>query len=251
MRRVLIVSAILLLAFIVAGAAVTYGSFHLRQLAAQYTTMLEVKESTSKALMDLARLDNSLSAAYPTHNISLLQEETSLWITNLKHDRDALQQLDTQLSPDTLAHKSLTAALPQLNQIILLAEGILSQAQVENWASADLRRQMLRRQEIALRSSLERVYIHADEYTQQHAQALTNTTHLLIGVPLFVTLLGLLFLLGGILLLRQHVIHPLEALSTQIQNFAEGDFSIRVPVHQGDEIGQLAHTFNLMADRIQ
>ncbi len=251
MRRVLIVSAVLLLAFIVAGVAITYGNFHLRQLAAQYTTMLEVKESVSKTLMDLARLDNGLSTAYPTHNIRFLQEETSLWITDLKHDRDTLQQLNAQLPPDTLTRKSLTAALPRLNQVIILAEGILSQAQINNWSAADFRRQMLRRQEIALRSTLERVYVHADEYNQQHAQALANTTRLLMGVPLFITLLGLLFLLGGILLLRRHIIQPLETLTTQIQHFAEGDFSVRVPVHQGDEIGQLAHTFNLMADRIQ
>ncbi len=251
MRRVLISSAVLLVAFIVAGAAITYGNFHLRQLAAQYTTMLEVKENTSKTLMDLARLDNGLSTAYPTHNLRFLQEETSLWIADLKHDRDALQKLNAQLAPNTLTRKSLSAVLPRLNQVIILADGILSQAQVGNWSAADFRRQMLSRQEIALRSGLERVYVHADEYNRQHTRALSNTTRLLMGVPIFITLLGLLFLLGGVWLLRRQVIQPLEALTTQIQHFAEGDFSVRVPVRQGDEIGQLAHTFNLMADRIQ
>ena len=251
MRRVIISSAVLLLVFIVAGAATTYGSLHLRRLAAQYTTMLEVKETISKTLMDLARVDSGLNMAYPTHNLRYLQEETSLWIGDLRHDQKALQKLSTQLPPETLAHKSLTAALPQLNQVILLAEGILSHAEVENWASADLRLQLLRRQEITLRSTLERVYVHADEYNQQHSRALANTTRLLTGIPLFITLLGMLLLLGGVFLLRRQIVQPLEELTAQIQHFAEGDFSIRLPIRQRDEIGQLAHTFNLMADRIQ
>ena len=251
MRRVVVISLVLVVAFIIAGALVAYENYHLRQLAAQYTTMLEVKESTSKTLMDLTRLDSGVRVAYPSHNSNYLREETSLWIENLQHDRDRLKTISAQLPADSPTRKSITDALPQLDQIILLGKGILSQAQIENWPAADFRIHILQRKQITLRSTLERVYVHADEYNRQHAQALSGTARLLVGIPIFITFLGLLFLLGGVVLLRRNIIQPLETLTGQIRRFAEGDFSLQVPAGRRDEIGQLAHTFNLMADRIQ
>ena len=251
MNRVVLFSVILMIAFVVAGAVVTYENFHLRTLTGQYTTVLEVTETTAKTLADLIRLDTGLNTAFPSHNVRFLQEQTSLWIEDLKHDQESLHEEQSKLPPDLLTRKSLDDALPRLDKVVFLAESLLSQAQIENWPAAKFRLQMLQTQETGLRSALERTYVHADEYAHDRTPVFARTTRVLEGVPLFLTLMGLLFLLGGVWLMRRYIVRPLETLSAQIAHFAEGDFSLRLPLQRNDEIGQLAHTFNLMADRIQ
>lgn len=58
-------------------------------------------------------------------------------------------------------------------------------------------------------------------------------------------LLGLLVVLT-VVLLRQMVIKPLQALATTNQRVSAGDWSARVPVQSDDEIGILAQSTNLL-----
>lgn len=47
------------------------------------------------------------------------------------------------------------------------------------------------------------------------------------------------------------IIKPIEKLTQVTQSLAAGNISSRVPVDSSNELGQLSHNFNLMADRIQ
>ncbi|MBT6564704.1 MAG: response regulator [Candidatus Scalindua sp.] len=49
---------------------------------------------------------------------------------------------------------------------------------------------------------------------------------------------------------RNRVLKPIQKLTGATQKIAEGDFSYRVDVKQGDEIGILANNFNIMADEL-
>jgi two-component system OmpR family sensor kinase/two-component system sensor histidine kinase BaeS len=60
---------------------------------------------------------------------------------------------------------------------------------------------------------------------------------------------GILALVLGSLLFRQ-IISPLRALSRSARAIAEGDLGQRVAVHSDDEIGQVARSFNHMAESL-
>jgi signal transduction histidine kinase len=56
--------------------------------------------------------------------------------------------------------------------------------------------------------------------------------------------------LGSIPLARS-IARPLERLATVTQAFGLGDLRSRAPSDRGDEVGDLARTFNIMADRVE
>ncbi len=64
---------------------------------------------------------------------------------------------------------------------------------------------------------------------------------------LAVAALGIVF---GILFLRITIIRPLSQLKTASEEIAHGQLDQRTPVRSGDEIGQLAGSFNKMADQV-
>ena len=67
-----------------------------------------------------------------------------------------------------------------------------------------------------------------------------------------ITLLVLVVVLsvGTIYAARTIVIRPLTALTKSAEQIAEGDYAIRLPVYQNDEIGHLTKSFNKMASTI-
>jgi signal transduction histidine kinase len=61
---------------------------------------------------------------------------------------------------------------------------------------------------------------------------------------------SLIAILLGVLLFR-HFTAPLLTMKTAANEFAKGDLSNRIPVRTNDELGDLAHAFNHMADDLQ
>ena len=49
----------------------------------------------------------------------------------------------------------------------------------------------------------------------------------------------------------KHMIRPINEMTRTVRQFARGDFSSRVNVTSEDELGQLADSFNLMADSLE
>ncbi|OWQ90849.1 hypothetical protein CDN99_11850 [Roseateles aquatilis] len=68
---------------------------------------------------------------------------------------------------------------------------------------------------------------------------------LLWAVPLLLLVTGVAY--GGI----RHMIRPLRALAAGAEAFGRGDLQHRVAIYHRDEIGDLAHRFNQMAEDIQ
>lgn len=67
--------------------------------------------------------------------------------------------------------------------------------------------------------------------------------------------IGQLYVLGAVVLLcyllAWYLTSPLRSLKTALERFGQGDFSARAESTRRDELGQLARTFDQMAERIQ
>lgn len=68
------------------------------------------------------------------------------------------------------------------------------------------------------------------------------------GIALFMTVLILLI---GMYELQTNVINPLQYLTNAAERFRDGDHSARVEFQAEDELGQMAESFNTMADSIE
>lgn len=75
-----------------------------------------------------------------------------------------------------------------------------------------------------------------------------STVRINIGLPLLFSLLAV-----GIILytLSRKLTGPLQQMNTAALSLAEGDFLTRVHVNSNDEIGQLAKSFNFMAEQLK
>lgn len=64
-----------------------------------------------------------------------------------------------------------------------------------------------------------------------------------------VTLLVTLLVVGCILILvaARYLVRPLKMMTNAATRMAEGDFTVRLPVRRGDELGELAESMNRMA----
>lgn len=60
-----------------------------------------------------------------------------------------------------------------------------------------------------------------------------------------------IFVLVLIFLIVLKILYPIKELSKNLKEFAKGNYSIRLNLKSSDEIGDLAQTFNLMADKIE
>ena len=74
---------------------------------------------------------------------------------------------------------------------------------------------------------------------------------LILGLYLTFFVIGCAFILGSNLLVYKTMVLPIRRLASATQEVASGDFSKRVSVTARDEIGQLAHSFNVMTERLE
>lgn len=80
--------------------------------------------------------------------------------------------------------------------------------------------------------------------------ALNELLHQSLLQELAVLAVALLLIGFWAVLLRRAIVQPVEQLQTTAQQFSEGDSHARATVQAMDEVGQLATTFNQMADKI-
>ncbi len=81
-----------------------------------------------------------------------------------------------------------------------------------------------------------------------HAQVVERRITVLVAI---VFLLGIATALAAGWLLSRSITVPLKALEDGIFRFSQGDHSFRVVLDRKDELGQLAKTMNVMAERLE
>ena len=83
--------------------------------------------------------------------------------------------------------------------------------------------------------------------TEIHAMFLRSIHHYLLWASMVAVMVA--FLLS--FLLTRRVLRPLSAMTDITVKYAAGDFSSRVNVETGDEVGELGRAFNRMADSLE
>ncbi|MFQ5883238.1 MAG: HAMP domain-containing protein [Candidatus Methylomirabilales bacterium] len=77
-----------------------------------------------------------------------------------------------------------------------------------------------------------------------------NRMWLILSFYLAFIVIGSLLILGSNLVFHRTIVLPIRRLASATLEVASGDFRKRVSVTSRDEIGQLAHSFNVMAERL-
>ncbi len=111
-------------------------------------------------------------------------------------------------------------------------------------------KQMLALTNQAIRD-LEGIYdVAFDEIRSEQQRALTAKRNSLV-LASAVLGMALLAMLAAGLSVSHHVLRPISRLVTATGYLGQGDLLVRVPVDRTDEIGQLAASFNTMADKLE
>ncbi|MFQ5882192.1 MAG: HAMP domain-containing protein [Candidatus Methylomirabilales bacterium] len=78
-----------------------------------------------------------------------------------------------------------------------------------------------------------------------------KTMWLILSSYLALIVFGSLLILGSNLVFYKTIVLPIRRLASATLEVARGDFQKRVPVTSQDEIGQLSHAFNAMAEKLE
>jgi signal transduction histidine kinase len=74
---------------------------------------------------------------------------------------------------------------------------------------------------------------------------------IIFGFYVAFILIGSLLVFGSSVVFHGSIVQPIRRLASATVELSKGDFRKRVPVTSQDEMGQLAHSFNVMAERLE
>ncbi len=249
-RRLRSLALVLSLVFGLAGVASLYFSYQWWHLSQNQQVVLRLDASTARVILHTQKLLEALQDTYVTQDVDQLHQNVQPWIEQLQKDQREIRQLIDDAPRESAPRKVAEAAYPQLQKIINLAQGIISQAEIGNWPSAKVRFQYLEASYQQYIRDYERL-LQANSQYLLSVKTMMRLYSRIAFLPLLLALLGILVTVLGAIGTQRVVLRPLQELTNSVRHFAEGDFTIRLPEKRRDEIGILAHTFNLMADRIQ
>ncbi len=105
---------------------------------------------------------------------------------------------------------------------------------------------------------IHRLHAGAEQITQTHqvmirrlVQSSEEKMQLILVFYLAFVLVGSLLIVVGSFTFFKAIVVPIRMLAAATQDVAGGRFEKRVPVSSKDEIGQLSHAFNVMAENLQ
>jgi signal transduction histidine kinase len=102
-----------------------------------------------------------------------------------------------------------------------------------------------------LRALATNVASRARVLVRERQEDAERQSRLAIGFGIGGLVLVILVVVGGTWYLRRGVVRPIVKVARATGQLAAGDLSTRVPAHREDEIGDLARSFNSMADSLE
>ncbi len=236
---------------VLSGVGLSVWLYRVHHLSVAQTQVLEVEATTAHAMLDAYRLMDALDRAYDAQDAQYLEAQLSRWLDALRKDENDLDALRENLPQNSALSASLLHMKSYLKDEYTLGQTMVAAAKVGNWPSAKIRLRTLKITHRKLLLAMQQAIQESEQYRRAQFQDLQRAMrHGSLALPI-ATVVALVLLAAAAVETRRLVIQPLNELVRQVDAFAEGDFTQRVTLNRQDEIGRLAHTFNLMADRIQ
>ncbi len=250
--NLLLVNALTLLTLILAGSVVFYLTLNLREQTHRALRLDHYSLTVSQAYLELSQTLLTSEEVVKTRDAYLFQQRLLPRLTSLSQSLTQLDQIIAQLDPDD----PLRPYFEETRQLLHSALSTLTEAQrlarEGQWPSVQLRILNLHSQYTQGRVPLSTLL---SQSRQAAMRAQLEAKNLLFRILLLnggVLLFLALTLMGQASLTLSRVVVPLETLTAHMARFAAGDLGVRAPEPpQPQEIKQLAHTFNQMADQIQ
>ena len=195
--------------------------------------------------------------------ILTIQSETerqlpSSFVENVRAAARALDDRKNQLivqaaylPEDDPLRLQMEQVVGDLQEILDLAIPTTQYAENHNWTAVRIRSQRLLELHRQVEWDVYRMVTTARERQRQVQQeAITSIRQLVTGPTL--AIIFLLVIVAAVTITNvESVIRELDRLGASARRLAEGRFDERVPVTREDEFGQMAQTFNMMAEQLE
>jgi len=219
----------------------------IQDLKVQENRLTLVLETAQQATSLVVVVQEQIAERVPANFVA----EVSASLRELESTQDELSDQLRLIPQDDPMRRNIEQTTASLQNMINIAAGTINHAKDENWAAAEVRAELL----LKRHSDIEQRINQLIELTREHRiaaetqanEAVKRITS--ISIPLVIVAL----LIGATITFRavRTVALGVEQLSRSARRLAEGYFDERIAVAGQDELGQLAHSFNAMAEELQ
>ncbi|MCB8966410.1 MAG: GAF domain-containing protein [Ardenticatenaceae bacterium] len=216
----------------------------LQQASARVTTALEVRQDSTYLIAIVSQL-------LPTEDAILFENDVAGALNTLRNSYEDLSALAMTENADTDLAAVMNQSLTSLNSVIGIAEAMVRQAQAAQWPDVRLQAGALNRDQQQLLADTNALITQArrmEEAAIRQVAAARHATIIYPGLVIFLVILFGYLLTWGTL---DSIARPVEHLTAGAERLSAGVMSERIVVERADELGQLAETFNRMADRLR
>jgi len=227
------------------------------QLNVLLTTLQDLKEENNRLALALETSQYATSLVVDVQN-KMIERIPSILINDINASVRALaarkQELEShtlRLPEDDPMQEQITNVSQSLQSIINVAEGTVRHVEDNNWPAAEIQAAVL----LKLHADIEwDVYQLVTMARTRRVEAETRANAAIqsatsVSVPLILTAVIITAVI--VLATTRSVTTGVEQLTGSAQRLAEGNFDERIPMTRQDELGQLAQSFNKMANELQ
>lgn len=167
-------------------------------------------------------------------------------IPEIFHSLEESDLISNRAENDIQRLKNLT------NDIIKFGDDVIEtrQERGSGQAMALIKRGQGIRMMSEVRSALDDLIDQENKILNDRLESLRSFSNIVIVSSIIGLVLSLILLIYGSYHLNRTIISPVEKLSSITKRIGGGEFNIRAPVFQDDEIGQLGNSLNKMAEQL-
>jgi len=220
------------------------------------------------AIRDLKEQDDrlalALNTAYQASNMlvivqektaeripAIFVEEVDAALQALKARNDDLNVQVALLPEEDPMRDRIIEATEGLQNAINIAEGTIRHVEDENWPAAEIRAAVLLDRHSETAWHLYRLVSLAQERRVRAEIRANEAMRRMVTISAPPVVIATLLAAAAVFATTRSITSGLEQLSESARRLAVGHFEERVPVVRRDELGQVAHSFNMMADELQ
>ena len=249
-RRILSGNAVIAVLLLITGSIV---ALQVRQLVAAVHTLEDARlhvDAATSVRQQTTDLLATVTRLLPEEDAEEFSAEVASRLEALRaSQQDMLFIIEEVEDQQTAA--ALEAVDAEVTNVVNITDTMARQAQAEQWHSVIIRVGLLNRDQQQVIDAVDDLARRVRLLEGQASTQVARAERAVIIYPALVFLLTLIFGVTLVYRVTGSITRPLERLTEGASQLAAGSFEKHVAVEGDDEIGQLAHAFNGMADQLQ